>query len=34
MSGKTFIDTNALIYAHGADAGAKQQIAKEVLREL
>lgn len=34
MSGKTFIDTNVLIYAHDADAGAKHQIAKEVLREL
>lgn len=34
MSGKTFIDTNVLIYAHDADAGAKHQISKEVLREL
>jgi predicted nucleic acid-binding protein len=34
MSGKTFIDTNVLIYAHDADAGAKHQIAKTVLREL
>jgi predicted nucleic acid-binding protein len=34
MSAKTFIDTNVLIYAHDADAGAKHQIAKAVLREL
>jgi predicted nucleic acid-binding protein len=34
MSGKTFIDTNVLIYAHNTDAGAKHQIAKTVLRNL
>jgi predicted nucleic acid-binding protein len=34
MSAKTFIDTNVLIYAHDADAGAKHQVAKAVLREL
>jgi predicted nucleic acid-binding protein len=36
MSGKTFIDTNVLIYAHDTDAGAgaKHQIAKSVLRDL
>jgi predicted nucleic acid-binding protein len=34
MSGKTFIDTNVLIYAHDADAGAKHEIAKTVLRDL
>src|SRR5713101_7478335 len=34
MSGKTFIDTNVLIYAHDIDAGAKHQAAKAVLREL
>ena len=34
MSGKTFIDTNVLIYAHDTDAGAKHQIAKSVLRAL
>lgn len=34
MSGKTFIDTNVLLYAHDLDAGAKHQIAKDVLREL
>jgi predicted nucleic acid-binding protein len=34
MSAKTFVDTNVLIYAHDADAGAKHQIAKTVLRDL
>jgi len=34
MSARTFIDTNILIYAHDADAGAKQQIARTVLRDL
>jgi predicted nucleic acid-binding protein len=34
MSGKTFIDTNVLIYAHDVDATAKNEIAKAVLREL
>lgn len=34
MSGKTFVDTNILIYAHDMDAGEKQQVAKGVLREL
>ncbi len=34
MSGKTFIDTNVLIYAHDVDANAKNEIAKAVLREL
>src|SRR5260370_36824064 len=34
MSGKTFIDTNVLIYAHDTDAGAKHEIAKTVLRDL
>jgi predicted nucleic acid-binding protein len=34
ISGKTFIDTNVLIYAHDMDSGAKHQIAKTVLREL
>ena len=34
MSGKTFIDTNVLIYAHDIDAGEKQQIAKGILGEL
>jgi predicted nucleic acid-binding protein len=34
MSGKTFIDTNVLIYAHDVDAKDKHQIAREVLLEL
>src|SRR3989442_13878172 len=34
MSGKTFIDTNVLIYAHDIDASLKHQVAKAVLREL
>jgi predicted nucleic acid-binding protein len=34
MSGKTFIDTNVLIYAHDIDARAKHETAKRVLREL
>jgi len=34
MNGKTFIDTNVLIYAHDIDADAKNEVAKAVLREL
>jgi predicted nucleic acid-binding protein len=34
MSAKTFVDTNALIYAHDVDAKAKHEVAKSVLREL
>jgi predicted nucleic acid-binding protein len=34
MSGKTFVDTNLLIYAHDVDAKAKHEVAKGVLREL
>jgi len=34
MSGRTFIDTNILIYAHDADAKAKHEIATTVMREL
>jgi predicted nucleic acid-binding protein len=34
MSGKTFVDTNVLIYAHDTEAGRKHDIAKPVLREL
>jgi predicted nucleic acid-binding protein len=33
MSGKTFIDTNVLIYAYDMDAKAKNETAKAVLRE-
>ncbi len=34
MNGKTFVDTNILIYAHDRDAGSKHEIAKRVIREL
>jgi predicted nucleic acid-binding protein len=34
MSGRTFVDTNVLIYAHNLDAGAKHAIAKAVLHQL
>src|SRR5271168_1984875 len=34
MSGKTFVDTNVLIYAHDVDAGQKHEQAKRVLLEL
>jgi len=34
MNGKTFVDTNVLIYAHDIDAGPKHEIAKSVMREL
>jgi predicted nucleic acid-binding protein len=34
MSDKTFVDTNALIYAYDVDAKAKHELAKNTLREL
>lgn len=34
MNGKTFVDTNVLIYAHDTDASAKHQIARTILRDL
>ncbi len=34
MSGKTFVDTNVLIYAHDVDAGKKHEIAQALLRDL
>jgi predicted nucleic acid-binding protein len=34
MTGKVFVDSNVLIYAHDSDAPAKQQRAAERLREL
>lgn len=34
MSGKTFVDTNVLIYAHDVDAKEKHRVAKEALSEL
>jgi len=34
MNGRTFVDTNVLIYAHDVDAESKHAIAKNILREL
>jgi predicted nucleic acid-binding protein len=34
MTGRTFVDSNILIYAHDLDAGPKQQRAAGLLREL
>ena len=34
MTGKSFVDTNVLIYAHNLDAGAKRELARSVLAEL
>ena len=34
MSGKTFVDTNVLIYAHDVDAREKHAVAKDALYEL
>ena len=34
MRGRSFVDTNVLIYAHDTDSGRKHDIAKNVLREL
>jgi predicted nucleic acid-binding protein len=34
MNGKTFVDTNILIYAHDVDEKEKHRVAKEVLYEL
>jgi len=34
MSGKTFVDTNILIYAHDADRSAKHRIARDRVDEL
>lgn len=34
MSGRTFVDTNVLIYAYDVDALTKHEIAKERLRDL
>ena len=34
MSGKTFVDTNVLMYAHDVDAAVKHQVAKAVLGDL
>jgi len=34
MNGKTFVDTNILIYAHDVDSKSKHAMAKNILREL
>lgn len=34
MNGRTFVDTNVLIYAHDVDAKEKHDTARSVLREL
>jgi predicted nucleic acid-binding protein len=34
MNGKTFVDTNVLIYAHDVDAKEKHRVAKEAISEL
>ncbi|MEW5981843.1 MAG: PIN domain-containing protein [Acidobacteriota bacterium] len=34
MSGRTFVDTNVLIYAHDTDAGRKREIARALLQDL
>lgn len=34
MTGKVFVDTNILIYAHDVDSGEKHAKAKQTLREL
>jgi len=34
MSGRTFVDTNVLIYAHDVDAKRKHDVAKNLLRQL
>jgi predicted nucleic acid-binding protein len=34
MNGKTFVDTNVLLYAHDIDAAAKREVARKVLSEL
>ncbi|MPZ20791.1 MAG: PIN domain-containing protein [Luteitalea sp.] len=34
MNGRTFLDSNVLIYGHDIDAGEKHETAKNALREL
>jgi predicted nucleic acid-binding protein len=34
MNGKTFVDSNVLIYAHDVDARTKHEIASGILRQL
>lgn len=34
MSGKCFVDTNILMYAHDLDAGQKNKISRDIIRDL
>ena len=34
MNGRTFVDTNVLIYAHDVDSKSKNATARNILREL
>lgn len=34
MSGRTFVDSNVLVYAHDVSAGEKHRVAKELVRRL
>jgi len=34
MSGKVFVDTNVLVYAHDTSSGVKHHIAKQLLEDL
>lgn len=34
MTGKTFVDTNVLVYAHDVSSGSKHQIAVELVEKL
>jgi len=34
MSGKTFVDTNILLYAYDLDEGSKHRIARDLLSDL
>jgi predicted nucleic acid-binding protein len=34
MNGRTFVDTNILIYAHDVDSKSKHETARNILREL
>lgn len=34
MKGKTFVDTNILVYAHDLDAGKKHEIAAKAISRL
>ena len=34
MTGRVFVDTNVLIYAHDLDAGIKHQVAVSLIEDL